>query len=180
MSQLTVSEEPVRAYRGKIDVSGAYPTTQVSGLAVGNIVVGDGVGREVGDVDPGAGVATGGQTARAFQGTDLFLGVAPSDPSQLVALPGETFGQYTAAESFPIVRKGRVWVVTADVVDDLSKAVFIRNANAGGSPPAEQLGAFRATTVADYVDLSALAAVAWVAGVTIGGVNFGLLELNLP
>ena len=188
MPQTVVDDEPVRAYRGKLDVGASFPTTIMTGIADGSIIVGNGVGRQVADVDPGSESSTGGQVVRAFQSTDEFQGVAFNDPSQLVASnkgsgANVDFAQVDDEETTPILRKGRVWVVSAAAIADLSLAVFIQNAVPGGSPPDGQLGGFTNAITANFVDLSALLgsnSVRWVAGITIGSDNFGLLELNLP
>ena len=172
MPQTSVNDEFDRAYEGKVENSGQYPTTVNTGLALSDIIFGKGVASTVSDVDLPKRV---GMYAAAL----IFQGVTIADPS-IEPVGGNDYGTYAAESAVPVMRKGRVWVVTADVVDSLAKNVFIRSATPGGSPPAESLGSFRATTVADYIDLTAIANVSWVSGVTIGAVNFGLLELNLP
>jgi hypothetical protein len=222
-----------------------------------------------------------------------FEGIAIADVS-VERLPHPTtgvvntapYGAYLANTTLPLMRKGRVWVVSADAVDNLSKSVFVRSSvaagtaatitdtttyavtdqdgltsiitivdggvgsaagaqtvtfsgatttaasvaaqmNAGlvgcsvavvggqvkittdatgsgvtiaaaagtgnltwgtpvagtGTPttmPENAKGSFRATAATGYTDLGAIAPVKWLAQATIGGVNYGLLEINLP
>jgi hypothetical protein len=104
-----------------------------------------------------------------------FKGVAIADTS--LESTSNAYGEYVDRDSVPVMKKGRIWVVSADTVDDLSKGVYIRFQNGSSSPPADTLGSFRATTNADYQLMGDN--VRWVAGQTIGGVYYGLLELNL-
>ncbi len=112
------------------------------------------------------GASDGLQKSRLFVGTDVFQGVVPSDGS--IERNSDSFGDFVDGDAMQILKRGRVWVVTDDEVDDLSKSVFIRNANPGGSPPLLSLGSFRATTATDYIDLGAIEPVAWLGGATDG------------
>jgi hypothetical protein len=103
-----------------------------------------------------------------------FKGVAIADTS--LESTDNAYGEYVDKESVPVMKKGRLWVVSADTVDDLSKGVYVRFQN-GSAAPANTLGSFRATANADYQLMGDN--VRWVASQTIGGVYFGLLELNL-
>jgi hypothetical protein len=104
-----------------------------------------------------------------------FKGVAIADTS--LESTSNAYGEYESTDSVPVLKKGRIWVVSADAVDDVSKGVYIRYQNGASAPPTATLGSFRATANADYQLMGDN--VRWVAGTTIGGVEYGLLELNL-
>jgi hypothetical protein len=104
-----------------------------------------------------------------------FKGVAIADTS--LESTSNAYGEYVSTDSVPVMKKGRIWVVSADTVDDISKGVYIRFQNGSSTPPTATLGSFRATANADYQLMGDN--VRWVASTTIGGVYYGLLELNL-
>lgn len=172
MSQTSVADEPSQAYEGKVE---NFDKNIVTGLAASLIYFGKVVAAQTADV--------GLPKTVELMATGLVpVGIAIADPS-IETIPGNAFGSYAAEEAVPVMRRGRLWVVSADVVDDISKAVFVKVANPGGSPPAESLGSFRATAAGDYVNANTIftnAAVAWIGGRVIGSQNFGLLEINLP
>lgn len=170
MPQLSVADEPGQAYEGKVQNGGSLPTSIVSGIAASLIYF----GKAVGSANADLGLP---KTVALLAAGVTFQGIAIADPS-IEQIPGNDFGSFADETGVPVMRKGRIWVVSADAVDDLSKGVFVREATPGGSPPADSLGSFRATAAADHIDLSA--SMAWVAGTTIGGAEFGLLEINLP
>lgn len=103
-----------------------------------------------------------------------FRGVAIADVSREAI--SDDYGGYAQNDAVSVMRKGRIWVVSEDTVDDLSKGVYVRFQN-GSAPPAGTLGSFRATADADCQLMSMLR---WIAGETIGGIEYGLLEINLP
>lgn len=89
------------------------------------------------------------------------------------------YQEFVQYESVSVMRKGRVWVRSADAVDDLTKGVWVRHQNGAANPGAGLVnGSFRATTNADYTQLTV--GFAWTAAVTIGSTYYGLLEVNLP
>ena len=177
MSQLVVNDHPTRTFEGQL-AHQAPVGGIVSAIASGRVLFGKAAGRAVTDVLLGDN-ATGAQEAQALDATNShFLGIALADVTK-ETVAGQAYASYEHEETIPILKRGRIWVVSNDAVDDLSKNVFVRNA-AEGALPAEALGSFRATTVANYIDLTAIAAVRWVAADTIGGIEFGLLEINLP
>ncbi len=94
---------------------------------------------------------------------------SPQDPAP--------FGAFSDKDTVPIVRTGQVWVVSADEITDLDAGVYIRHAN-GSGVVAASFGSFRASSNGDYTQLST--GVRWIASETVGGVYYGLLELNLP
>ncbi len=104
-----------------------------------------------------------------------MMGVAMADTS--LEATDNDYGEFFLYDQVPVLKKGRIWVVSADAVDDISKGVYIRHANGSATPPTGTLGSFRATANADYTLMAD--GVKWKAGKTIGGVEYGLLELNL-
>lgn len=172
MSQTAVADQPVQAYEGKVHVSGEYPTTYISRLASGAIYFGKAV-VPYADTE----LTVGTQRAKlpaAAADIPRTLGIAIADVSREPI--ASTYGGYADKDSVTIMRKGLIWVVSADVVDDLDKGVYIRHAN-GAAAPADTFGSFRATTDADY---TLFAGLTWKAAVTIGSVYYGLAEVNLP
>lgn len=180
MSQTSVSDYPLAVYEGML----AEPAPMggiVSAFAhTAGILFGKAAGRRDGDVAPGDNAA-GGQEVEGYaaaNSADNLIGIALADVSKETDA-SKAYGDYVGGDTVPVLKRGRVWVVSADAVDDLTKSVFVRNANAG-SLPAAGLGSFRATTAADHIDLGAIAAVRWVAYRLQGSVHYGMLEINLP
>jgi hypothetical protein len=232
-------------------------------------------------------------TVNLYTASEEFVGISIADAS-VARLPDPTtgvintanYGAYLTNTTVPLIRRGRIWVVSADAVDNLSKSVFVRSSVAAGTAatitdtttypvtdqdgltsiitivdggvgsaagaqtvtfsgahttaaqiaasmnaqlvgcsvavvggqvkittdvtgagvtiaaaagtgnltwdtpvagtgtpttmPENAQGSFRATTATGYTDLGALAPVSWVGNETIGGVNFGLLAINMP
>jgi hypothetical protein len=176
MSQTAVAVEPAEAYEGKVENSIMYPTTFVSFVASALIYFGKFVALKAATE-----LTKGNQEiklpAAATDVTGLLgAGVAIADVTKEPI--ADTYGGYVAKDSVPVMRKGRIWVVSEDAVDDLTKAVFVRWQVPGVTPPAASLGSFAATTSANHAQ--APATYKWVAATTIGSVNYGLLEINLP
>lgn len=76
-----------------------------------------------------------------------------------------------------VIRRGRVWVISETVIDDLSKGVFYRHANAGADP--EALGRFRDDDDAASGDVTLIADARWRRVNTAIG-QLTVVELNLP
>jgi hypothetical protein len=285
MAQTTVTNEPLRAFEGKLQ---DRAERSVSGIASELIYFGKALSRlpasGVGDIPP---------KVNLYNLGEVFEGVAVADMSvqrladpTTGALNQAPYGAYLADTGVQVLRKGRIWVVSADAIDNLTKSVFVRSALATGTaatitdtttyavadqdgltsvititdggvgsaagpqtvtfagatttaaqvaaqmnaqlvgcrvevsggqvlittdavgagvtiaaaagtgnltwaapvagagdsttmPQAAQ-GSFRATAATDYTDLGAVAPVVWKAAQTINGVNFGLLEVNMP
>ena len=74
-----------------------------------------------------------------------------------------------------VVRRGRVWVVAEDVIDDLTDGVFYRHTSPGALP--EALGRFRKD--ADTADATLIPGARWVR-VTTGAGQLTIIEFNLP
>lgn len=184
--QTAVNNEPVQAYEGKVHVSGQFPTSVVSRLAsellyFGKLVVPYAVTElEVGsqrvkaptlaaevDLAPaGGGVAIADPSVERLRDPS-----SPADPAP--------FGAYVAEASVPVMRKGLIWVVVETAIASLANGVYARFQNAGGTPPAAQLGSFTSAAGADFQALNA-AHFAWQGSAAIGGVDYGLLAVNLP
>lgn len=283
MAQISVANYPVRAYEGKLENA---PERVITGAASELIYFGKALSRSLtvglGNFPPSVNLYVSGEN---------FYGVAAADPS-LERLPGTTgisnqanYGAYPQYNAVNILRRGRIWVVSADAVDNLSKSVFVRSSVAAGTAasitdttsypvtdqdgltsiitivdggvgsaagaqtvtfsgahttaaaiaasmnaqlvgcsvavvggqvkittdatgagvtiaaaagtgnltwgtpvagtgtpttmPENAKGSFRATTATGYTDLGAIAPVAWVGSETIGGVYYGLLDVNM-
>lgn len=187
MSQTVVDDEPVQAYEGKVQVGGQYPTTNRSFIASELIYFGKAVSLLSG-TELAVGGASGGpqQIQLPSVATDitttLFQGVAAADPSvELTRTTGtdDPFGAYVATSTVRTLKKGLVWVVIGTALSDITDGVFVRFQNPGGTAPTEQLGSFDSVTSADHAEIVA-GNVSWAGAATIGSVEFGLLELNLP
>ncbi len=187
MSQASVSDEPVQTYEGKVDVSGQYPTNYISRIASESIYFGKAVS-PVGTDELEVGGASGGPQEVKMPSSAALIalitqggGVAIADPSKERLKNNGVYvdyGVYLHEDSVTVMRKGRIWVVVEAELTDLSSGVYIRFQNAGATPPAASLGSFTPTNTADHSE--APAGFAWLGAATIGSVNFGLLELNLP
>ncbi len=169
MPQTSVNDEFDRAYEGKTENSGQFPTTMVTGLAAEEILFGKAVSSAATDV----GLP---KVVNGFTNGQVFQGVAIADPS-VEAVSGDAFGSYKDEDAVPVMRKGRLWVVSAVAITNLlTDLVFVRSANQGGFPSGAR-GSFTNAATADY---EAITGAKWVGAATVGAVNFGLLELNLP
>ena len=179
MSQTTVNDYPNAVFEGMADH--IAPGGVISALCRSEgILVGKAGGRRDGDVDMGDN-GLGGQQVEGFaaaNAADNLIGIAMYAP-QIETDPAKAYLDYVDGDAVPLLKRGRIWVTSADAVDDLTKSVFVRNA-AASTLPGLSLGSFRATTAANYIDLGALFSVRWVAGRTQGGIEYGLLEINLP
>lgn len=105
----------------------------------------------------------------------LVHGVAFADTSK-ETIDGLGFGAWSIDDAVGVVRKGRIWVIAEDEITDLDKAVFVRFADPGVSPPDAALGSFR--TDADTADAAALAGARWRSR-TVGTFQLAILELDL-
>ncbi len=174
MVQTAVNDEPAIAFEGMVLTDANYPNTIVSHAASGSIYYGKAVSLyDDNEVTLGSQRVKLPAAALDLAATN-FKGVAIADTS--LESTSNAYGEYFDKDSVPVIKKGRIWVVSADIVDDVTKGVYIRHAN-GAAAPANTLGSFRATVNADYTLMGDN--VRWVAGTTISGVYYGLLELNL-
>lgn len=173
MAQTVMNSAPDVAFEGMLQ-STAHQSLIDTFAASGSIYFGKGVSIYAAtEVDPGNQRVKLPAAAGDLAMTNFF-GVAIADPSKPAT--ANAYGEYVDTDAVPVLRKGRVWVVSADAVDSLAKGVYCRNAN-GAAAPADTFGSFRATVDADYTVLAS--GVRWIKGKTIGSVYFGLLELNL-
>jgi len=103
--------------------------------------------------------------------------VAIADPSMPSNPTVDNFGSFPDESSVPVMRQGRIWVVVATAITDITVGVYVLFQNPGGSPPVDTLGSFDSVAGAD-VQITTDGV--WRGAATVGAVNFGLLELNLP
>ena len=176
MVQTAVNADFDQAYEGKVHVSGAYPTTYISRLAAATVYFGKAV-----VANSQTNLVLGEQEVKlpaAAGDVPLLLGVSAADVTKSPSSTG--YAAYDADESVTVMRKGLIWVVSADAITNLgTNGVWVRHAN-GAAVQTASLGSFRATTNADYTEWSATQDVKWIAYKLIGSVHYGLLEINLP
>lgn len=192
MSQTTVNDEPVQAYEGKVQYGGQLPTSIISKLASELIYFGKLV-TPYDNAELAVGGAAGGpqrvkaptsaaEVTRVLKGG----GVAIADPSvermRNPAAPGDPnsapFGAFAAEAMLPVMRKGLLWVVVETELTNLDSDVYVRYQNAGGSPPAAQLGSFTQGAAGDFA--VAPDGFAWQGAASIGAIHLALLSVNLP
>lgn len=103
------------------------------------------------------------------------LGVALADVSK-VTRTSAPYGGYSAGESVPVLRKGRIWMYVEDVASvAMGGLVYVRSTASGS----ESLGAIRAAddgTDTDPIDSNA----AHFTGQKITASNLAVVEWNLP
>jgi hypothetical protein len=179
MSQTVVNDEPGEAYEGKVQYGGQLPTTIISRLGSELIYFGKGVSL-LSDADLTVGDQSVKLPALADDVTALFEGVAIADPSQprmsLAGVPAP-YGAYPDEAAVSVMRKGLIWVVVDVAIADIKQPVYLRWDNAG-TAPADALGSFETATDANNQVVPAAVA-QWRGAVAVGGIDFGLLELNL-
>ena len=174
MSQIAVDNEPGQAYEGKVHL----PSPNIASYIASELIpFGKLVFTAATDLTVGQQECSLPTSAAEILLTTQVGGIAIADPSVELA-QGDTFSSYAHEDMVPVLRKGQIWVVTAAAVTDLSAGVFVQFQNAGGSPPALSLGSLTPTDTADTEP--APEGFVWVGATTIGGVNFGLLSVNLP
>lgn len=132
MSQTTVRDTVSTAFEGKVHEAAGYIG---SGIAGELIYFGKAVSRptttNLDQRPPTLSLYTAGQN---------FEGIAIADTS-IERLPDPTtgelnqadYGAYIAKTALGTLRKGRIWVKSADKVDSLAKSVFVRSATATGT-----------------------------------------------
>lgn len=167
MSQIVVNDAPAVAFEGMLH---DRPELIKSGLAAAVVYFGKALSQLKTDLSLPP-------VVRMYTAGEVFAGIAVAETT-LERVDGAPAGEFVQGGAVQRLMKGRIWVKSADAIDDLTKSVFVRSANPGVTPPAESLGSFRATAATDYTDLGAIANVKWIAAVTIGTDNFGLLAVN--
>ena len=182
MSQTAVNDEPAQAYEGKVDVSGQYPSTRVSRSADGLVYFGKYV-VPLSDTE----LTVGAQSVKLpTTAAEVLLaanggGIAVADPSMERLMLNDVpapYGAYPDESMVQVLRKGRIWVVMEVAITALSNGIFVRVATPGGSPPAASLGSFTITNTANHEPVPD--GFKWLASASIGGVDYGLLSVNLP
>lgn len=131
MSQLAHTQDPAVALEG-MEADCSFAKERISALAAVAVNFGHGVvADDTGDAPFTAVLPT--TTGEITDGH--WLGVAVSD----VSIEATTAGGYAVNDTMPVLRKGRVWVITEDAVTAIGTPAFCRFA--AGSFAV--LGAFR-------------------------------------
>jgi len=121
--QLTVSTSPTQAYEGKVqDKADRIESAVASELIYFGKALSQSNTVAIGEVTP---------TVQMYTASQKFAGIAIADPS--IEAISTSYGGYIATDTVPRIMKGRIWVKSGDTVDDLSKSVFVRSANAAGT-----------------------------------------------
>ena len=130
--QSSITDAPAMAFEGSVPYA---PDRQVSAVASEMIYFGKAV-----SMSKTADLSLLPPTVRLMRAADLFYGVAPADVMVERLASPETgienqagYGAYVAKSMPRVIRKGCVWVKTADEVDDLSKSVFVRTSVTAGT-----------------------------------------------
>lgn len=76
-----------------------------------------------------------------------------------------------------VMRRGRIWVVSETIIDDLTKPVYYRHDNSGALP--EALGRFRDDDDAASGDVTIIVGAVWIRVNTAVG-TLAVVELNQP
>jgi hypothetical protein len=134
MSQTAHTQDPAVALEG-MEADTSLAKERISGLATVAIPFGHFVSAEGSAENPYA-VELPDATAKVTDGRGL--GVAVSDVS--VESDGGAGNGYEIDDAVPILRRGRVWVISEDAVAAVGTPAFVRFAAGGGG---SVLGAFR-------------------------------------
>ena len=185
MSQTQVNDAPGQAYAGKVQYSGQFPTTVVSRLAeelffFGKLGVVTGAQLTVGDQSVKLPTSAAEVLLAAKAGGVSIADASIErlrDPANLGVANSAPFGAFPIESAVPLMRKGAVWVQTEVAVANLSDGVFVRVQNVGAIPLAA-LGSFTPVNTFDHEP--GPEGMGWSGAVTIDGLFFGLLEINLP
>lgn len=168
--QSAVLDRMVKVTEGML---GCHPQRVVSGIADGVVYNAKALSFDPSDADN---VANRANKVHGYVTGEVFAGVTFLDEAKEPLDSG--YNGYADLDAVPLVTQGQVWVKTADPVTDLSNGVWVRGAVAG-TPPDDALGSFRATTATNFVDLTTLAEVKWLASITIGSDYYGLLSVHI-
>lgn len=129
--QASVANIPVTAYEG---MPADKPERVESAYANELIYFGKALSRSL-----TAGLGTFPPIANLYTSGENFLGIAMADPSveRLANAAGvanqAAYGAFLANTSVPVLRRGSIWVISADAVDNLSKSVFVRSSTPAGT-----------------------------------------------
>lgn len=131
MSQIAINDAPARAYEG---MQNNRAERTVSGIASELIYFGKAV-----SVVKNTNLSSMTPPIKGYTSGEVLLGIAPADPSveRLASAAGvidqAAAGAFSAATSVPVVRRGQVWVKSADAINDITKSVFVKNADTAGT-----------------------------------------------
>ena len=158
--QNNVNLRPFIAYEGMMQTR---PLEVASGICNERIYAGKAV-----SIAPAAAMAGLPARVNGFTTGQILYGIVPADttlerlPDPVTGLINQApFGAYGANDTAPVVRKGQVWVRTDTVVADLSRSVFIRDADVTGTaatvvalaaqfPVADQVGLTLTINIAGF------------------------------
>lgn len=161
MSQTAYNEAMTTAVAGMVADGAGAPNSIVTRIGTEEILMGVAVANDTDDgsakLPDGAGVVISGVAIRDIS---IPAGAASADNS------------FPSGEAVPVMRKGRIWVVT-EVAVQPGDAVYARYTANGGNT---QLGAFRNDD--DTAKAIVIAQARWIS--TTGGAGIALLEINLP
>lgn len=166
MPQTTVNQNPAVGKEGLLYDAQHAPDALITGyvdesagIKPGRLVIRSASGDWTGELPDGTGSL----------GTNV-LGISAFTHKGLVNPSSEDNEVYEDNEPLPLLRKGRIWVISEDAFTP-SDPVFVRVVAGVG----EELGTFR--TDADTADAIAFTAARWMTSGDAGGL--GVLEVNL-
>jgi hypothetical protein len=138
----------------------------------------DGLTSIVTIVDGGVGSAAGAQTVTFVGATTTAAKVASDMNDQLVGCSVAVVGGQVKITTD--ATGAGVTIAVAAGTGNLTWGTPVAGTGVPSTMPENAQGSFRATSATGYIDLGAIAPVRWEAQATIGGVNYGLLDINLP
>lgn len=174
MAQLAYQNFPDQAREGfPVDVGARDIVSRIAAEAATPFLPFGKLGaKPVGDADDTVKLPS---SAAEITTAGLVTGIVMADTS-IETVKDLGWGAYLENKAVPVVRSGRVWVVSEDEVTDVDQGVYVRFQNPGGSPPDASLGSFAAAAGADY---ALLPGARW-RSVTVGTFGLAVVELNLP
>lgn len=128
------------------------------------------------DPDLAANVANDRNLCHGFVAEEVVEGITFTE--NMRSLNSAGYAGYNDEDVMAVLKRGKVWVKTADAITDLSSGVWALGAGAGTAPDAA-LGSFRGTTAENYTNLSTTYDLKWVKAKTVGSTNYGLLAVNM-
>lgn len=156
--QTVVNDEPVLAYEGMLF---DRPERIETGNAAELIYFGKAV-----SVLKSTAIDAIPRLVRGYTSGEVLAGIAIADPTvERLASPtgvanGAAHGAFLANSQIPMLRKGRIWVHSADAISDTTRSVFIKNADSTGTaatitdttsyPVADQDGKTSVVTISGY------------------------------
>lgn len=147
MSQTVVNSEPIQAFEGMVH---DRPELVKTGIATNVVYFGKALSRSKTDLAVVPSV-------HGYTNGEVFEGIAMADTTKE---PEGGIGAFAALDAVQMLRKGRIWVRSADAVNDLTKSVFVRNTDDVGTaatitdsttyPVADQDGKTSIVTISGY------------------------------